>query len=179
MAQAMQNKKKSHKLEEPKRDDFRGQRTWERNCKAVGVSLDLFFFFWGGVKTPKVRRWLDQVFFMKRRVTACNSFLGLPSHALKGTSGWTGASAPMHRVFQVIASHPRGALALARGMPWSSLLLEEGKTWTNVHLDVGRQAVCILQDTTRDMHRALPRHLPTAGLAGEVIGFDMKTVKPR
>ena len=60
-------------------------------------------------------------------------------------------------------------------------LKEEGKTWSNVALDaqwvVNRCEDCRKQ-TTRDCRKPQPRHLPTPGRAGEVIGFDLKTVKP-
>lgn len=60
-------------------------------------------------------------------------------------------------------------------------LKEEGKSWTNVALDaqwvVNRCEDCRKQ-TTRDTRKPQPRHLPTPGCAGEVIGFDLKTVTP-
>ena len=60
-------------------------------------------------------------------------------------------------------------------------LAAEGKVWTNVALDaqwvVKRCEEC-RANTTRDLRRAEPRHLPTPGHAGEVIGFNLKTVKP-
>ena len=60
-------------------------------------------------------------------------------------------------------------------------LKEEGKTWTNIALDaqwvVKRCEEC-RSNSTRDCRKPQPRHLPTPGFAGEVIGFDLKTVKP-
>lgn len=72
-------------------------------------------------------------------------------------------------------SHMGGRDALVQA------LKEEGKTWTNVSLDaqwvVKRCEECRKQ-STRDTRKATPRHLPTPGCAGEVVGFDLKTVKP-
>ena len=59
-------------------------------------------------------------------------------------------------------------------------LRQGNKTWTNCVHDAAwycRRCVECRKRSCRDLTKPAPRHLPKTGTAGEVIGWDMKTVK--
>merc|ERR1739848_610755 len=72
-------------------------------------------------------------------------------------------------------SHLGGAHAIHKA------LKEEVKEWTNLHLDASwivlRCEEC-RQNSAQGCVKPEPRHLPKTATAGEVIGFDLKTVTP-
>lgn len=57
----------------------------------------------------------------------------------------------------------------------------EGKSWCNIDLDSGwviRHCEQCLSHTSRGTVKSTPRHLPRPLVAGDVVGVDLKTVKP-
>ncbi|CAJ1438404.1 unnamed protein product [Effrenium voratum] len=92
-------------------------------------------------------------------------------HGLRGTADWTQKSLradesgipAKQKIALLTAAHEELSHMGGRDAIVKALAAEGKECRTN---------------TMRDLRRAEPRHLPTPGHAGEVIGFDLKTVKP-
>ena len=141
---------------------------------------------WPSEDKTLAQRWLIEAPLLALPSENLQSYQAM--YGIRGKQNWTTKQAkpdnsgiPPKRKQELLTtaheelSHTGGRDAIV------TALTEEGKTWNNMALDaqwvVNRCEAC-RTNSTRDLHQANTRHLPTPGLAGEVIGFDLKTVKP-